>query len=135
LFGAVAARFCLAAAAAAPCVAALPLAPAAAALPVEPAVGAPTAGPGLVTLPTVAGFVPTEAGAAAPPSAGAGFAMPPTVFGFVFVAPPTAVWVRPGLENAIESALSREAVTIALIFMGVALVLWSGAADSGRGMQ
>jgi hypothetical protein len=89
----------------------------------------------LIALPAVAGFVPTDAGATAPPSAGAGFAMPPTVFCFVFVAPPTAVWVRPGLENAIENALNREAVTIALIFMGATLVLWSRASYSSRGTQ
>jgi len=118
LFCAVEDGFGRAMAAAVPDVAALPVAPFVTALPVEPGVGATPTTLGLITLPTAAGFAPTEAGEDAPTSTGAGFAKPPIVFGFVFTAPPMAFWAMAGFETAMESAMSTNADTVTLIFIG-----------------
>jgi hypothetical protein len=74
---------------------------------------------GLVTLLVMAGFAPAEFDGIAPPSTGPGFATPPTVLCFVFVAPPIALWVKPGFAAVMSRPASRKPVTVVPIFIGV----------------
>jgi hypothetical protein len=74
---------------------------------------------GLVTLLVIPGFAPAEFEGIAPPSTGPGFATPPTVLCFVFVAPPIALWVKPGFAAVMSRPPSRKPVTIVPIFIGI----------------
>jgi hypothetical protein len=76
---------------------------------------------GLVTLLVMAGFAPGEFDGIAPPSTGPGFATPPTVLCFAFVAPPIALWVKPGFAAVMSRPPSRKPVTIVPILIGVNL--------------
>jgi hypothetical protein len=76
---------------------------------------------GLVTLLVMAGFAPGEFDGIAPPSTGPGFATPPTVLCFVFVAPPIALWVKPGFAAVMSRPASRKPVTVVPIFIGINL--------------